>query len=199
MIQVPDPACQLVNGRTSYSFWISEPYRNVRRTVHLEIWNRSVRRTRVRPYWRSPYGGRVRRTSDVNFSETVCLIYIKISQILNIDVDQKLLKFHVNQTTRFRDIDVGSWPFVFAIRHCLTLLPYFVRHGTAQFSLYKWVAVPILGDVNHTWFMMTFNINFVFCLTLVYRRFNSPTLFSWRLFVIWFFFGKIIFQYAFWY
>ena len=128
----------LVNGRTSYSFWISEPYRNVRRTVHLEIWNRSVRRTRVRPYWRSPYGGRVRRTSDVNFSETVCLIYIKISQILNIDVDQKLLKFHVNQTTRFRDIDVGSWPFVFAVRRCRTLLPYIVavlcsaRYGTVR-------------------------------------------------------------------
>ena len=135
---------KIVNGRTSYSFWISEPYRNVRRTVHLEIWNRSVRRTRVRPYWRSPYGGRVRRTSDVNFSETVCLIYIKISQILNIDVDQKLLKFHVNQTTRFRDIDVGSWPFVFAVRRCRTLLPYVVavhccrtlfgtvRHGSAE-------------------------------------------------------------------
>ena len=52
----------------------------------------------------------VRPTSDVNYSETVCQIYIKISQILNIDVDRKLLKFHVNQTTCFRDIDVGSWP-----------------------------------------------------------------------------------------
>ena len=33
-------------------------------------------------------------TSDVNFSETVCLIYIKISQIWHRNVDQKMLKFH---------------------------------------------------------------------------------------------------------
>ena len=88
------------------------------------------------------FGPFIRPTSDVNFSETVCLIYIKISQILIKDVDPKL--FHVNQTTRFRDIDVGSWPFVFAVRRCRTLLPYAVavhccrtlfgtvRHGSAE-------------------------------------------------------------------
>ena len=83
------------------------------------------------------FGCFFRSTSDVNFSETVCLIYIKISQILNIDVVPKLLKFHVNQTTRSRDIDGGSWPFVF-VGFCRTLLPYIVavlcsaRYGTVQ-------------------------------------------------------------------
>ena len=45
---------------------------------------------------------------------------------MNIDVDRKLIKFHLNQTTRFRDIDVGSWPSVFSVRCCHTLLPYVV-------------------------------------------------------------------------
>ena len=69
---------------------------------------------------------------------------LKISQILNIDVVWKLLKFHVNQTTCSPDIDGGSWPFVFAVRRCRTLLPYVVavhcchtlfdtvRHGSAE-------------------------------------------------------------------
>ena len=90
------------------------------------------------------FGPFIRPTSDVNFSQTVCLIYIKISQIFNIGVDRKLLKFHVNQTNLFRDIDVGRLPFVFAVHRCRTLLPYVVavhccrtlfgtvRHGSAE-------------------------------------------------------------------
>ena len=63
---------------------------------------------------------------------------------MNIDVDQKLIKFHINQSTRFRDLDVGSWPCVFSVRCCRTLLLYIVvvlccrtlfgtvRHGSAE-------------------------------------------------------------------
>ena len=52
----------------------------------------------------------IRPTSDVDFSETVCRIYIKISQFwVHISVPN-LWNFYVNPTNRFRGIDVGSWP-----------------------------------------------------------------------------------------
>ena len=99
----------------------------------------------------------------------------------------KLLKFHVNQTTRFRDIDVGSWPFVFAIRHCHTSLPYFVavlcsaRYGT--------VLTIQMGRSAHTWrcqshlvyddFQHKLCILFDACLpTLIYRRSFIDTYFK---------------------
>ena len=59
------------------------------------------------PVFSGPF---IRPTSDVDFSETVCLIYLKISQIWHRDVDPRLCNFYVNPTNRFREIDVGSWP-----------------------------------------------------------------------------------------
>ena len=64
-------------------------------------------------------------TSNANISETVCLIYIKTLQIWDIGVDRKLLKFHVNQTTHFRDIDVRSWRKTSAKKWQCFLVPCF--------------------------------------------------------------------------
>ena len=59
------------------------------------------------PVFSGPF---IRPTSDVDFSETVCRIYIKITQSwVHISVPN-LWNFYVNQTNRFREIDVGSWP-----------------------------------------------------------------------------------------
>ena len=132
-------------GRTMRGQSSAEPCRTVPNKVRQQCtatkYGNKVRQQRKA----KTYGKNARPTCDVNISETVCLIYIKISQILNIDVDRKRLKFQVNQTTRFPDIDVGSWTCVFAVSFCLTLLPYFVAvlccrtllpyfvwHGTAE-------------------------------------------------------------------
>ena len=144
----------LVNGRTSYSFWISEPYRNVRRTVHLEIWNHSVRRTWVRPYWRSLYGERVRRTffSAPNFRRQFLGNGLSDLHKNFTDFEHRCgpntVKVSCKSDNPFRDIDGGSWPFVFAVRCYRTLLPYFVRHGTARFGR---TLTPHSWDVGRTW------------------------------------------------
>ena len=55
------------------------------------------------------YGSFFQPTPDGNISETVGLIYLKLSQILTMDVGPNLWKFQVNETNRFRDITVRGW------------------------------------------------------------------------------------------
>ena len=51
-----------------------------------------------------------RPTSDVNISKTVYPIYLKIKVQRVPTSHSSHINFQVNRITRFRDIDVGSWP-----------------------------------------------------------------------------------------
>ena len=68
--------------------------------------------------WKENYFFRQKQrpTSDVNISETGCLIYMKLYQFSVHIYVQNLWNFNVNQANHFREIDVGSMPYTSAVR-----------------------------------------------------------------------------------